>query len=72
MSKAPTRKIAFVASDMPVAQTARTVLADRFGDVPEEEAEVIVALGGDGFMLQTLHRTQELSAPGPVQQPEPG
>jgi len=57
------RKIAFVASDVPVAQTARAVLADRFGDIPEAEAEFIVALGGDGFMLQTLHRTQELSVP---------
>ena len=57
------RKIAFVASDVPVAQTARTVLAGRFGDAPEAEADVIVALGGDGFMLQTLHRTQELSVP---------
>jgi NAD+ kinase len=57
------RKIAFVASDMPVAQTARAALVSRFGDVPEAEADVIVALGGDGFMLHTLHRTQTLDAP---------
>lgn len=56
-------KIAFVASEMPAAQTARAALAQRFGNVPEAEADVIVALGGDGFMLQTLHRTQNLSAP---------
>ena len=31
--------------------------------VSEEEADVIVALGGDGFMLQTLHNTQDLSTP---------
>ena len=56
-------KIAFVASDVPVAQIARATLAARFGDAPEDEAEVIVALGGDGFMLNTLHRTQELDVP---------
>ena len=56
-------RIAFVASDVPVAQIARATLAARFGDAPEDEAEVIVALGGDGFMLNTLHRTQELDVP---------
>jgi len=56
-------KIAFVASDMPVAQTARAALISRFGNVPEDEADVIVALGGDGYMLETLHRTQGLWAP---------
>ncbi|WP_040651449.1 NAD kinase [Roseovarius sp. 217] len=57
------RKIAFVASEMPIAQTARATLAGRFGQVPEVEADVIVALGGDGFMLHTLHRTQALDVP---------
>lgn len=57
------RKIAFVASDAPVAQTARAALAGRFGTVDEDRAEVIVALGGDGFMLHTLHRTQGLDVP---------
>ncbi|WP_101068955.1 NAD kinase [Roseovarius salinarum] len=58
----PTR-INFVASDDPVAQTARAALIARYGNVPEHEADVIVALGGDGFMLHTLHRTQDLDAP---------
>ena len=57
------RKIAFVASDEPIAQTARGALIARFGNTPEEEADVIVALGGDGFMLGTLHRTQSLDIP---------
>ena len=57
------RKIAFAASEMHVAQTARAALTARFGDVPEAEADVIVALGGDGFMLHTLHRTQSLNTP---------
>ena len=58
-----TDRIAFVASDVTSAKRARTVLAKRYGDVPEAEADVIVALGGDGFMLATLHRTQSLDVP---------
>jgi NAD+ kinase len=50
------QKLAFVASDRPEAQQVRDLLAARYGDAPAEEAEVIVALGGDGFMLETLHR----------------
>jgi NAD+ kinase len=58
-----TRKIAFVASDAPIAQTALDALVLRFGQTPEAGADVIVALGGDGFMLHTLHRTQNLDIP---------
>ena len=58
-----TQKIAFVASDAPTAQIARAALATRFGAVPEAEADVVVALGGDGFMLHTLHQTQDLDVP---------
>ncbi|MFX0547047.1 NAD kinase [Roseovarius sp. S1116L3] len=58
-----TRKIAFLASDAAMALAARKALISRYGDTPEEEADVIVALGGDGFMLSTLHRTQELDVP---------
>jgi len=58
-----TKKIAFLASDAPTAQIARAALACRFGDTSEEKADIIVALGGDGFMLHTLHRTQELGIP---------
>lgn len=56
-------KIAFAASRAPVAQTARAVLVTSYGDVAPQEADVIVALGGDGFMLQTLHEAQDMSAP---------
>ena len=56
-------KIAFMASDTAIAQEARRKLAELYGDVPAAEAEVIVALGGDGFMLQTLHGTQHLDIP---------
>ena len=58
-----TPKIAFTASPVPLAESARVALAERYGDVPFEAAEVIVALGGDGFMLQTLHATQALDVP---------
>lgn len=58
-----TLRIAFTASEAHVAQTARAALIGRYGNTPEEQAHVIVALGGDGFMLQTLHRTQHLDAP---------
>jgi NAD+ kinase len=58
-----TLRIAFTASDWDVAQEARARLVELYGDVPEEEADVIVALGGDGFMLGTLHRTARLPAP---------
>ncbi len=51
-----TRKIAFVASEIEEAQAALEVLRARYDGVAPESAEVIVALGGDGFMLQTLHR----------------
>ncbi len=58
-----TLKIAFLASEAPVAHTARAALIGRYGDVPPDRADVIVALGGDGFMLRTLHASQELPAP---------
>ncbi len=58
-----TSKIAFVASDVASARKALSGLTKRYGNVPEEEAEVIVALGGDGWMLHTLHRTQGLDVP---------
>ncbi len=49
-------RIAFIASDSPEAQRAREALVGRYGEARLDEADVIVALGGDGFMLQTLHR----------------
>src|ERR1700747_3618924 len=50
------KRIAFVASDVPVAQQARRRLIRRYGDARPETADVIVALGGDGLMLATLQR----------------
>ncbi|GGL95598.1 NAD kinase [Pseudooceanicola nanhaiensis] len=56
-------KIAFTAGRSDMARSACASLVARYGNAPEAEAEVIVALGGDGFMLHTLHRTQDLPAP---------
>lgn len=49
-------RLAFVASRAPDAQLAAKRLSRFYGDCDPAEADVIVALGGDGFMLQTLHR----------------
>lgn len=48
-------KIAIVASDTAPAETAKAELAARYETCSPAEADVIVALGGDGYMLQTLH-----------------
>jgi NAD+ kinase len=55
--------IAFAASRAEEAQAALTDLRARYGEVPVEQADVIVALGGDGFMLRTLHRYLALDKP---------
>lgn len=47
--------LAFVAIDKPEARLARSRLIERYGAVEVDQADVIVALGGDGFMLETLH-----------------
>ncbi len=50
------RSIAIVASESEAAQAALIELTQRYRTVSPEDADVIVALGGDGFMLETLHR----------------
>lgn len=55
--------ISFVASDTTEAQAARVKLVERYGDADPAQAEVIVALGGDGLMLQTLHRFMGTAKP---------
>jgi len=56
-------RIAFVASPAPEAQRAREILADRYGDATAKDADVVVALGGDGLMLQTLHALMPSGTP---------
>ena len=56
MSIALAQRVAFVASDADAPQHALRELRNAYGTVDPGEAEVIVPLGGDGFMLETLHR----------------
>jgi NAD+ kinase len=55
--------IAFVASEAELAQEALRTLTGRYGQTPLDEASVIVALGGDGFMLDTLHAAHDRGLP---------
>ena len=57
------QRIAFLASPADAAQAALADLVARHGNVEPQAADVIVALGGDGFMLQTLHDVQGLDVP---------
>jgi len=57
------KPIAFVASKTEEAQAALLQMRSRYVEVPLEKAEIIVALGGDGFMLRTLHRHLALNRP---------
>jgi NAD+ kinase len=49
-------KIHFVATQTDGADEVRIKLEQRYGEYDLDDADVIVALGGDGFMLRTLHR----------------
>ena len=50
-----TPRFALVAAETDEAETAKAALAARYDTVSPDQAEVIVALGGDGLMLETLH-----------------
>ncbi|RAK62289.1 NAD kinase [Phenylobacterium kunshanense] len=56
-------RLTFVASNRPEAQEARDKLVARYGDAGVENAQVIVALGGDGFMLETVHALMHSGKP---------
>jgi NAD+ kinase len=49
-------RVAFVASDAEAAQQALADVSRTYGTIDPAEADTIVPLGGDGFMLETLHR----------------
>jgi len=57
---------ALVASPTAPAQAAAADLADVYDFVPFEQADQVIALGGDGFMLQTLHTMLESRRSVPV------
>ncbi len=59
-------RIAFVASPTQLAHESRDRLVAAYGAVPLQEADVVVALGGDGFMLETLHALLDRATPVPV------
>ena len=58
--------IGLLSSDTPVARAAEEMLRRRYEWADVDQAGVLVALGGDGFMLQTLHRMLEGGRPRPV------
>ena len=55
--------IGFEASDAPAAQAALAELTKRYPPAPPDKADVIVALGGDGFMLESLHKHMQRGVP---------
>jgi len=57
------KRIAFLASEARVAQSARDKLVAEYGHVAPRDADVAVALGGDGFMLRSLKNLQHLDLP---------
>jgi NAD+ kinase len=57
---------ALVASNAEAAQEAEGILRSRYNFAPPEEAELVVALGGDGFLLQTLHEMLDRGQLRPV------
>jgi len=57
------RTIAFRAAETPEAQSALAMLCAHYPSVPPEDADVVVALGGDGFMLETLHACIDRNVP---------
>ena len=58
-----TQSIGLEASDAQAAQAALKELAKRYNPVAPDQADVIVALGGDGFMLETLHKHMRRGVP---------
>ena len=63
MSKATPPSIAVIAADTPAAQEALAELESLYSTVAPEKADVIVALGGDGTMLETLHGHMDRKIP---------
>ncbi|TVQ40034.1 MAG: NAD kinase [Wenzhouxiangella sp.] len=58
-----TPAMAFLASDHPGSAEALAGLEQRYGRVPPQQADVLVVLGGDGFMLHILHEHADLGLP---------
>lgn len=56
-------KLSFPAAETEDAHDAQAILTRRYGNVSLEEADYIVPLGGDGFMLETLHSDRTAGKP---------
>ncbi len=56
-------RICVLASPTDLAREARARLVASYGDVAFKDADIVVCLGGDGFMLETLHRTLSRDVP---------
>ena len=63
MTQPTYQRIAFVASNGVEAQEALKALTAAYGNHAPDDADVIVALGGDGLMLQTLHQNMRSDTP---------
>ena len=65
MTSAPIEagQVCFVASQAENAQRNRERLISRYGNAASPDARIVVALGGDGFMLETMHETLERDVP---------
>ncbi|MBM3645617.1 MAG: NAD kinase [Alphaproteobacteria bacterium] len=62
MAASPLR-LSFAAAATPEARRAARTLGARYGHVPPAQADIVIALGGDGLMLQTLHRALKRGTP---------
>jgi NAD+ kinase len=56
-------KLSFLATTTKAAIKAKKILCEQFEDHDPSEADVIITLGGDGFMLETLHKYLHLNVP---------
>ena len=56
-------KLSFLATDNEEAFEAVRILKDRYGNVKPDEAEAVVVLGGDGFLLESLHKHADINVP---------
>ncbi|GBQ84049.1 NAD kinase [Asaia krungthepensis] len=59
----PPQRIAFLASPTDIAQKTLGKFVETYGDCPLDQAEVVVCLGGDGFLLEVLHKVSEHNIP---------
>lgn len=56
-------RISFIAADTPPAREALAALSKKYGQHNSDDADVIVALGGDGLMLEALHNNMKAGPP---------